>query len=180
VLVVAPMFAGPRLGAGAGVGVRPAAAAEGQGQAPDHLGDGHGDGRGQREVDGHADLAAEVTVACAGGLADADAPAVRRAVVHVAAGGEGGAGGRVEQRRHDGAEERQEHARLLVLALLPHAQEHRDRAQERGHGVRDHQEPACNKQDIRVTITTVRTVCRVGINACVLVLIWCNAYTKGA
>jgi hypothetical protein len=136
--VMAPMVTATGLGAGAGVGVR-AAAAEGQGQAPDHLGDGHGDGRGQREVDGQPHLAAQVAAAIA---ADADAPAVFRAVGHVASGGERGAGGRVEQRRHDGADERQENARLLVLALLPHAQEHGDRAQERRHGVRDHKEPA--------------------------------------
>jgi hypothetical protein len=139
---MAPMVTATGLGAGAGVGVR-AAAAEGQGQAPDHLGDGHGDGRGQREVDGQPHLAAQVAAASAAAIAaDADAPAVFRAVGHVASGGERGAGGRVEQRRHDGADERQENARLLVLALLPHAQEHGDRAQERRHGVRDHKEPA--------------------------------------
>jgi hypothetical protein len=138
-LVVAAMVTATRLGAGAGVRVRPA---EGRrpSQGPHHLGGGHDDRRGQREVDGDVHLAAEVAAAAGGAAgADADALAVRRAVGHVGALGERCPRGGVEQRRHGGAQQRHEHRGLLALALLPHGEEDGYGLQERRHGAGDDQ-----------------------------------------
>lgn len=142
-LVMAPMVTTAGLGAGAGVRVRISTGRRAS-QAPDHLGDRHGDGRGQREVDGDMHLAAEVAAGdTTGGStpgAEADAPAVGGAVGHVGHRRERGPGRRVEQRRHGDAQQRHEHLRRLVLALLPHDEEDGDGLQERRDGGGAHEE----------------------------------------
>jgi len=144
-LVMAAMVTTAGLGAGAGVRVRPSTGRRAS-QASDHLGDGHGDGRGEREVDGDMHLAAEVgataDTAAGGGATgtDADALAVGGAVGHVGHGRESRAGRRVEQRRHGDAQQRHEHLGRLVLALLPHDEEDGDGLQERRDGGGAHEE----------------------------------------
>lgn len=103
--------------------------------------------RRQRDVHRHVHLAAEAPRRPSHGafpgddIADADPPPLGRAVGHVLPSGEGGAGGRVQQRRRGGIEERQEEPGRLPLAFLPHAQDDRRAHHKRRYRVRRHQVP---------------------------------------
>ena len=94
-------------------------------QCGQELSNGHGQGGAEREPHGHVHLLAEAAAADAA-AADAEAPPAGLQVVgDVPADSERRAGGRVEQRGDDGAEEQHdEHPPgFLALALLPPAEE---------------------------------------------------------